>query len=165
MASGGGSLSSSRPLTESSTTFHPDAPGRISFLQGPDRQRGVVSMCQTVNRRGVTEKNHPLVRRDLRAATLPRSQRCAVRVTYASNSVRGQRRAHGRYVARESAATEPTAAGFDQGTLASIWRQGTILRKPARAGSSGRSSFRQSSVSVWICPCCASSATWDEAGV
>ena len=33
----------------------------------------------------------------------PHSQRCAVRVTYSQNSVRGQWRAHGRYLARESA--------------------------------------------------------------
>jgi hypothetical protein len=44
---------------------------------------------------------------------VPRNQRCAIRVTYARNTVRGQWRAHGRYVARETAATEPTAAGFD----------------------------------------------------
>jgi type IV secretory pathway VirD2 relaxase len=53
--------------------------------------------------------------RQRRGAVL-RSQRCAVRVTYARNTVRGQWRAHGRYVARESAATEPTAAGFDRST-------------------------------------------------
>lgn len=47
-------------------------------------------------------------------AAVPRNQRCAVRVTYTRNTVRGQWRAHGRYVARESAAIEPTAAGFDQ---------------------------------------------------
>ena len=45
--------------------------------------------------------------------TVPRNQRCAIRVTYCRNTVRGQWRAHGRYIARESAATEPTAAGFD----------------------------------------------------
>ena len=43
----------------------------------------------------------------------PRNQRCAVRVTYSRNTVRGQWRAHGRYIARESAATEPATAGFD----------------------------------------------------
>ncbi len=43
-----------------------------------------------------------------------RSQRCAVRVTYARNTVRGQWSAHGRYVARENAATEASAAGFDR---------------------------------------------------
>lgn len=46
-------------------------------------------------------------------AAIPRTQRCAIRVTYSRNAVRGQWRAHGRYIARESAATEPTAAGFD----------------------------------------------------
>jgi len=44
----------------------------------------------------------------------PRSQRCAVRVTYLNNRTRGQWRAHGRYLARESA-TECKAveAGFN----------------------------------------------------
>ena len=47
-------------------------------------------------------------------APIPKSQRCAVRVTYAGNAVRGQWRAHGRYLARESAAGKPEAAGFDR---------------------------------------------------
>src|SRR5215469_3188638 len=46
-------------------------------------------------------------------ATVPRKQRCAVRVTYARNTVRGHWRAHGRYLVRESAAMDPTATGFD----------------------------------------------------
>jgi type IV secretory pathway VirD2 relaxase len=43
------------------------------------------------------------------------NQRCAVRVMYAKNTVAGQWRAHGRYVARESATQEsdPKAVGFD----------------------------------------------------
>ncbi len=36
----------------------------------------------------------------------PYHQRCAVRVTYLKNKVRGQWKAHGRYLARESAAFE-----------------------------------------------------------
>lgn len=52
-------------------------------------------------------------RSGLRRAAIPRNQRCAVRVTYSRNSVRGQWRAHGRYIARESAATHPVTAGFD----------------------------------------------------
>jgi type IV secretory pathway VirD2 relaxase len=42
-------------------------------------------------------------------------QRCAVRVSYSGNSTAGQWRAHGRYVARESATIEEdqNAAGFD----------------------------------------------------
>jgi type IV secretory pathway VirD2 relaxase len=45
----------------------------------------------------------------------PHSQRCAVRVTYLNNRTRGQWRAHGRYLARESA-TEGKAveAGFNR---------------------------------------------------
>ena len=45
----------------------------------------------------------------------PHFQRCAVRVTYTKNSTRGQWRAHGRYVARESATHEgdPRAVGFN----------------------------------------------------
>ncbi len=44
------------------------------------------------------------------------NQRCAVRVMYAKNTVAGQWRAHGRYVARESATQEsdPKAVGFDK---------------------------------------------------
>ena len=43
------------------------------------------------------------------------NQRCAVRVMYAKNTTAGQWRAHGRYVARESATREgdPNAVGFD----------------------------------------------------
>lgn len=47
----------------------------------------------------------------------PRKQfnrRCAVRITYAKNKVAGQWRAHGRYIARESAALDG-AAGFSEG--------------------------------------------------
>lgn len=47
------------------------------------------------------------------SASIPRNQRCAVRVTYARNIVRGQWRAHGRYVERESAAGSGSRAGFD----------------------------------------------------
>ena len=39
------------------------------------------------------------------------NQRCAVRVTYTKNKIAGQWRAHGRYIARESA-TQEGAAGF-----------------------------------------------------
>lgn len=48
-----------------------------------------------------------------RPASIPRNQRCAVRVSYARNTVRGQWRAHGRYVERESAAGSGSGVGFD----------------------------------------------------
>ena len=46
----------------------------------------------------------------------PYNQRCAVRVIYSRNTVRGQWGAHGRYVARESATHEidGKTVGFDQ---------------------------------------------------
>ena len=50
-------------------------------------------------------------------ASIPRSQRCAVRVTYARNTVRGQWRAHGRYIERESAAGSDSHVGFDRATV------------------------------------------------
>ena len=47
----------------------------------------------------------------------PYNQRCAVRVMYAKNTTAGQWRAHGRYLARESATgkRDPKAVGFDSG--------------------------------------------------
>lgn len=51
-----------------------------------------------------------------RRASIPRSQRCAVRVTYSRNTVRGQWRAHGRYIERESAAGTDSHVGFDRAT-------------------------------------------------
>jgi len=48
-----------------------------------------------------------------RMSAAPRNQRCAVRVTYAQNTVRGQWRAHGRYIERESAVGD-AASGFDR---------------------------------------------------
>ena len=49
-------------------------------------------------------------------ATRPYHQRCAVRVTYLKNKVRGQWKAHGRYLARESATFEndAKAVGFNR---------------------------------------------------
>jgi len=50
-----------------------------------------------------------------RSDTRPYSQRCAVRVLYSKNTSNGQWRAHGRYIARESATHEgdPRAVGFN----------------------------------------------------
>jgi type IV secretory pathway VirD2 relaxase len=50
-------------------------------------------------------------------AARPYFQRCAVRVTYLKNKIRGQWKAHGRYLARESATFEDhaKAVGFSKG--------------------------------------------------
>src|SRR3984957_18551838 len=52
-------------------------------------------------------------------------QRCAVRVTYLNNRKRGQWKAHGRYLARESATFEndAKAVGFDRGSDVDIARR------------------------------------------
>lgn len=48
-------------------------------------------------------------------ATKPYRQRCAVRITYLNNRARGQWKAHGRYLARESAtAGKSNEAGFNR---------------------------------------------------
>ena len=45
----------------------------------------------------------------------PWQQRCAIRVTYSPNRIRGQWGAHGRYLGRESASDQvPEGAGFDR---------------------------------------------------
>jgi hypothetical protein len=48
----------------------------------------------------------------------PYHQRCAIRVTYLKNKIRGQWKAHGRYLARESATFENDAkpVGFSRET-------------------------------------------------
>src|SRR5215475_9529654 len=52
--------------------------------------------------------------RGRRPSAIPKAQRCAIRVTYARNAVKGHWRAHGRYIARENAAGASTAVGFEQ---------------------------------------------------
>jgi type IV secretory pathway VirD2 relaxase len=57
--------------------------------------------------------------------TRPYHQRCAVRATYLKNKIRGQWKAHGRYLARESATFEndAKAVGFDRGSDVDIARR------------------------------------------
>lgn len=50
--------------------------------------------------------------RGVRSASRTFDQRCAVRVTYSPNRMKGQWRAHGVYIARESATQDPSQAGF-----------------------------------------------------
>ena len=58
------------------------------------------------------QQRKPRTRRAVR--TRPYDQRCAVRVMYAKNATRGQWKAHGRYIARESASQgRAVEAGFD----------------------------------------------------
>jgi hypothetical protein len=58
------------------------------------------------------QQRKPRTRRPV--PTRPYNQRCAVRVMYAKNATRGQWKAHGRYIARESASQgRAVEAGFD----------------------------------------------------
>lgn len=50
--------------------------------------------------------------RGVRTGNRAFDQRCAVRVTYSPNRTKGQWRAHGVYIARESATQDPSHAGF-----------------------------------------------------
>lgn len=50
--------------------------------------------------------------RGVRSGSRTFDQRCAVRVTYSPNRMKGQWRAHGVYIARESATQDPSHAGF-----------------------------------------------------
>jgi type IV secretory pathway VirD2 relaxase len=59
-------------------------------------------------RKGANKQSAPGVRTGSRAF----DQRCAVRVTYSPNRTKGQWRAHGVYIARESATQDPSHAGF-----------------------------------------------------
>jgi len=59
-----------------------------------------------------TQRCKPRTRRSV--PSRPYNQRCAVRVIYAKNATRGQWKAHGRYIARESASHgRAVEAGFD----------------------------------------------------
>src|SRR3954449_2122833 len=59
-------------------------------------------------RKGASTQSAPGVRTGSRTF----DQRCAVRVTYSPNRAKGQWRAHGVYIARESATQDPSHAGF-----------------------------------------------------
>jgi type IV secretory pathway VirD2 relaxase len=58
--------------------------------------------------KGASKQPAPGVRKGSRTF----DQRCAVRVTYSPNRMKGQWRAHGVYIARESATQDPSHAGF-----------------------------------------------------
>jgi len=66
----------------------------------------------------------------------PYHQRCAIRVTYLKNKTRGQWKAHGRYLARESATfkSDAEAVGFGRENEAADIRE--AARKLAARGRS-----------------------------
>ena len=66
-------------------------------------------------------------------AKRPHSQRCAIRVTYLNNRTRGQWRAHGRYLARESAVDAKAVEGGVNHDLEGI----NVVRELGRWQSAG----------------------------
>jgi type IV secretory pathway VirD2 relaxase len=75
---------------------------------------------KTVFRYASTSARRRAGSQSTRSAVRPReqfNQRCAVRITYTKNKVAGQWRAHGRYIARDSAARDGTA-GFNDSEAA-----------------------------------------------
>jgi hypothetical protein len=75
----------------------------------------------------------------------PYQQRCAVRVVYSKNTSRGQWRAHGRYLVRESVAFDggSRGIGFDEKGEAADIPQRLESWQRAHDERFGRSSFRQ----------------------
>lgn len=75
---------------------------------------------KTIFRYASTSARRRIPSQSALSAARPRkefTQRCAVRITYTKNKVAGQWRAHGRYLARESAA-RAGGAGFNDGAAA-----------------------------------------------
>jgi type IV secretory pathway VirD2 relaxase len=75
---------------------------------------------KTIFRYASTSARRRIPSQSALSAARPRkefNQRCAVRITYTKNKVAGQWRAHGRYLARESAA-RAGGAGFNDGAAA-----------------------------------------------
>src|SRR5215472_4578880 len=71
----------------------------------PTALRRVIQLVQTTSKSVRRRHEAAAVRTGTRSFT----QRCAVRVTYSLNRTKGQWAAHGRYVARESAAGQESA--------------------------------------------------------
>jgi|SRR5579885_300462 len=87
-----------------------DDPRRYAGVLG-----SVLRFAQMTNRARRRRRQSPSEsNRQFRSSRL-RSQRVSVRVTYAKNKNRGQWKAHGRYIARDSATHggDPSRAGFD----------------------------------------------------
>lgn len=91
-------------------------------------------LAQMVRQSAGTSVPRPKARSQ-RRSNVPQAfrQRCAIRVSYSKNQVRGQWAAHGKYVMRE-AAVDP--GGFEQAsTGAAFDREGAVTDMPERLGS------------------------------
>ena len=82
-------------------------PRRPKFLRDESKSwssafKGLMRIARMTSTRKPHNEGHPSANRPRK----PHKQRCAIRVTYSPNQIRGQWAAHGRYIARESANSE-----------------------------------------------------------
>jgi hypothetical protein len=76
--------------------------------------KGLMRIARMTSTRKPHNEGHPSANRPRK----PHKQRCAIRVTYSPNHVRGQWAAHGRYIARESANSEGIGFTIDKDAVA-----------------------------------------------
>lgn len=96
--------------------LRPDRPPK----RGQNETIAWATALKTVFRYASTSARRRTGSQSTSSAVRPRkqfNQRCAVRITYTKNKVAGQWRAHGRYIARESAAHD-RASGFNDSEAA-----------------------------------------------
>lgn len=90
-------------------------PRRPKFVRDESKSwssafKGLMRIARMTSTRKPSNTGHPSTSRPRK----PHKQRCAIRVTYSPNQIRGQWAAHGRYIARESANSEGIGFTIDQ---------------------------------------------------
>jgi hypothetical protein len=90
-------------------------PRRPKFVRDESKSwssafKGLMRIARMTSIRKPTGTSHASTSRPRK----PHKQRCAIRVTYSPNQIRGQWAAHGRYIARESANKEGIGFTIDQ---------------------------------------------------
>jgi hypothetical protein len=94
-------------------------PRRPKFVRDESKSwssafKGLMRIARMTSTRKPKNTGHPAASRPRK----PHKQRCAIRVTYSPNQIRGQWAAHGRYIARESANSEGIGFTIDQEAVA-----------------------------------------------
>jgi hypothetical protein len=90
-------------------------PRRPKFVRDESKSwstafKGLMRIARMTSTRKPKSTGHPAASRPRK----PHKQRCAIRVTYSPNQIRGQWAAHGRYIARESANSEGIGFTIDK---------------------------------------------------
>ena len=90
-------------------------PRRPKFVRDESKSwsnafKGLMRIARMTSTHKPNTTSHPSTTRPRK----PHKQRCAIRVTYSPNQIRGQWAAHGRYIARESANSEGIGFTIDQ---------------------------------------------------